>query len=463
MNSKSATTLRSALVPLAAALALGGCINLAPEHQRPAAPVAASWPAPAAADAKALDWEQFYAADPRLVALIRSALANNRDLRVATLNAEQARQLARVSDANRWPTIGIGGSAARAPNAFGVNTTTYEAGVALASYQLDLFGQLRNQSDAATARYFASAAGVRAARINLIAAVASAHYSYQADTEMLELAQRTLATRQDSERLTRLMFDNGAASALDRAAAESATAAAASALAQATRQQAQDRNALVLLTGEPALAADLPAGQPLAATALPEAPAGLPSEVLIRRPDVIQAESQLSAAEADVGAARANFFPSITLTSELGTASTALRQLFKNTVWTWSAQALLPIFDAGRNRANLEAAKAAQGAAVAQYEKAVQTAFREVSDALVARQTWGEQLQSQQRQTDAERERLQLTELRAHNGAASALELLDAQRSSFAAEQALVQARLAGLVSGVQLYQALGGGDIEAR
>jgi len=455
--------MKSKLVALVAALALTGCINLAPDHQRPAAPVAASWPAPAAAEAQALNWEQFYAADPRLVALIGAALEHNRDLRVATLNAEQARQLARVADANRWPTLGIGGSATRAPNANGVNTTTYEAGVAMSSYELDLFGAVRNASDAATARYLASAAGVRAARISLIAAVASAHYSLLADTEMLDLASRTLATREDSERLTRLMFQQGAASAIDMAAAESATAAAASAVAQAKRQQGQDTNALVLLTGEPALATDLPAAHALADTALPVVPAGLPSEVLIRRPDVLQAESSLSAAEADVGAARANFFPSITLTAELGTASTALRQLFKNTVWTWSAQALMPIFDAGRNRANLEAAKAAQGAAVAQYEKAVQTAFREVSDALIARETWADQLKSQQRQTDAERQRLDLVQLSAHHGAASTLDLLDAERSSFAAEQALVQARMAGLLAGVQLYKALGGGDVEAK
>jgi len=463
MKSKSAMLRSPTCVALVAALALAGCINLAPEHKRPDAPVATSWPAPVASEVQALNWEQFYAADARLVALIHAALDHNRDLRVAALNAEQARQLARVSDANRWPTLGLGGSASRAPNASGVNTTTYEAGVAVSSYELDLFGAARNASDAATARYFASAAGVRAARISLIASVAAAHYSLLADTELLDLAERTLATREQSERLTRLMFDGGATSAIDMAAAESATAAAASAVAQAKRQQGQDTNALVLLTGEPGLANELPSARALADTALPEVPAGLPSEVLIRRPDVLQAESTLAASEADVGAARANFFPQIALTADLGTASTALRQLFKNTIFTWTAQAFVPIFDAGRNRANLEAAKAAQGAAVATYEKTVQTAFREVSDALIARETWANQLNSQQRQTDAERKRLELVQLSAHHGAASTLDLLDAERSSFAAEQALVQARMAGLLAGVQLYKALGGGDVPAQ
>lgn len=449
------------LATLAAALALAGCMNLAPDHKRPDAPIAKEWAAPAApvvAQGQALNWEQFYAGDPRLVALIRTALDNNRDLRVAVANAEQARFLARVGEANRWPTLGVGAGAVHTPNTNGVNTTTYTAGVQLASYELDLFGKLRNNSDAAAARYLASEAGARAARLTLVAAVASTYFSLQADTEMLALARSTLDTRLESERLMRLKFDQGAASQIDLATAESASGAAASAAAQAERQMAQDRNALVLLTGQAGLDTTLPSGQQLATVALPEVPTGLPSEVLIRRPDVVQAEAQLSAAEANVGAARAAFFPSISLTSQLGTASTALRDLFSNTVWTWGIQGALTIFDAGRNRANLNANKSAQDAAVASYEKAVQTAFREVSDALAGRQTWGDQLTSQLKQTQAEAKRLNLVELRYSNGAASTLDRLDAQRSSFAAEQALIQVRLSNLLNSVQLYKALGGG-----
>jgi len=446
------------LASLAAALMLAGCVNLAPDHKRPDAPIAKDWAAPAVAQGQALSWEQFYAGDARLVALIRTALANNRDLRVAAANAEQARFLARVGEANRWPTLGLGAAAVHQPNSDGANTTTYTAGVQLASYELDLFGRLRNNSDAATARYLASAAGARAAQLTLVAAVASTYFSLQADTEMLALARNTLETRQESERLMRLKFDQGAASQIDLSTVESASAAAASAAAQAERQRAQDHNALVLLTGQAGLDASLPSGLALAAVALPEVPTGLPSEVLIRRPDVVQAEAQLSAAEANVGAARAAFFPSIALTSQLGTASTALRDLFSNTVWTWGLQGALTIFDAGRNRANLDANKAAQDGAVAAYEKAVQTAFREVSDALAGRQTWGEQLASQLKQTQAEGKRLELVELRYTNGAASTLDRLDAQRSSFAAEQALIQVRLSNLLNSVQLYKALGGG-----
>ncbi|MDM4767773.1 efflux transporter outer membrane subunit [Pelomonas sp. SE-A7] len=445
------------ITALATALLLAGCVNLAPDHQRPAAPVAAEFPQASASEgtaARSLAWQQFYAGDERLQALIELALKNNRDLRVALLNVEQARALARVSDANRWPTVAAGFVNSRTPGKDNTITAAYQAGLQINAYELDLFGKLKNQGDAATARYLASSEGARAAQIALVAGVASSHLALQADEELLQLARSTAATRTDSLRLTRQKYEAGVASALELAGAESALGAAQVALAAAERQRAQDENALVLLVGQP-LPASLPA---VGKAALPDLPVGIPSEVLTLRPDVLQAEGMLRAASANIGAARAAFFPSIALTTSLGTASSHLSDLFSNTAWSFVGQALLPIFDAGRNQANLDSAKAAQDMAVAQYEKAVQTAFREVADALAGRATLGTQLQAQQKQSEAEQQRLKLVQLRFSNGASSSLELLDAQRASFAAQLALVQVRLAQQLNAVQLYKALGGG-----
>ena len=451
------------LLTAAVALMLAGCMTLAPEHQRPAAPVAADWSTAGASragvvtEASALPWQIFYGNDARLRELITLALQNNRDLRMALLNVEQARALVRVADASRLPTVNAGLSSSRLPGANGTATASYQVGLQITAYELDLFGKVKNQSQAASARYLASTEGSRAAQIALVAAVASSYLALQADEELLGLSQLTLTTRADSLRLIRLKVDAGAASALDLSAAESTAAAARAHLVQAQRQRAQDRNALVLLIGQP-LPTSLPAGQLLAAQSLADVPAGLPSEVLTARPDVLQAEQQLVAASANIGVARAAFFPSISLTTSLGTASSQLSNLFSNTVWSFASQVLLPIFDSGRNEANLASAKAAQGIAVAQYEKAVQTAFREVADALAGSATFNDQLQAQGVQARAESERLRLVELRYANGASNSLELLDAQRSAFAAQQVLVQVRLAQLLNSVQLYKALGGG-----
>ncbi|MCV2369854.1 efflux transporter outer membrane subunit [Roseateles oligotrophus] len=449
------------LIAAASTLLLSACMSLAPEHKTPAAPLAASWNHASADGQSAADlpWQSFYAADARLSELIAIALKNNRDLRMALLNVEQARALARVADANRLPTIGAGLSANRQPktDGSGGSSNSYQAGLQISAFELDLFGRVKSQSDAALARYLASAEGSRSAQISLVAGVASSYLALQADHELLALARQTAAAREDSLRLTKLKFDGGAGSALDLSGAESAAAAARASLAQAKRQREQSENGLVLLLGQP-LPANLAGGQPLAAARVFELPAGLPSAVLIKRPDVLQAEQLLIAANANIGAARAAFFPSISLTTSLGTASNELSQLFSNTVWSLGAQALMPIFDAGRNQANLEASKAAQAIAVAQYEKTVQQAFREVADALAGRATYAEQVRAQAEQTRAEAERLRLVGLRFANGASNSLELLDAQRASYAAQQALLQTRLGLLLNNVQLYKALGGG-----
>jgi len=296
---------------------------------------------------------------------------------------------------------------------------------------------------------------------SLVATVASTWLSLQANEELLALTQRTLKTRDDSLRLTRLRFDNGATSALDLRLAESLTAAAQAALAQQQRLRALDRNALTLLVGQTvpeALLATLPIAseQPLFGAV----PAGLPSDLLTRRADIRQAEQQLIAANASIGAARAAFFPRISLTAGLGSASSELSGLFKGGSWgfTLAPQALLPIFDAGRNQAELASAQAGRDIAVAQYEKTIQMAFREVADALASRVTQGDELRALQAQATAEADRFRLSDLRYRNGVASFLDVLDAQRSLFAVQQSLALSQLALQQNQVALYRALGGG-----
>ena len=455
-------TLSRSVITLTAVV-LTGC-SFIPTYEPPPLPVAASFP-DQAADQPAVDirWQDFVT-DARLRELITLALANNRDLRVATLNIEQVRAQYQIRRADLLPTLNLAASGSRQPNASGGTNTSYSVGLAMSSWELDFFGRVASLKEAALAQYLASEEARRAAQTSLVAAVASTWLSLQANDDLLALTQRTLATRNDSLRLTRLRFDNGASSALDLRQAESLTAAAESALAQQQRQRALDRNALTLLVGQSVPDALLltPANAeqaPLMATV----PAGLPSDLLNRRADIRQAEQQLIAANANIGAARAAFFPRISLTAGLGTVSNELADLFKSGSWGLSLapQAVLPIFDAGRNQANLEVAKATREIAVAQYEKAIQTAFREVADALAGRGTLGEQVRAQQAQATAEADRFRLAELRYRNGVASFLDVLDAQRSLFATQQSLALSQLALQQNQVALYKSLGGGWTE--
>lgn len=439
---------------------LSGC-SFIPTHERPAAPVPARFPgqtAEASAGAALPAWESVVA-DARLRELIALALQNNRDLRVAALNMEQVRAQYQIRRADQLPTLNLAATGNRQPNSSGGINSTYTAGVAMASWELDFFGRVAALKDAALAQYLASEEARRAAQTSLVAAVASGWLSLQADEDLLALTQRTLDTREDALRLTKLRFDNGAASALDLRQAESLAAAARGTLAQLQRTRAQNLNALTLLVGQTPPATLLPTAGTSSA-ALQAVPEGLPSDLLTRRADIRQAEQALMAANANIGAARAAFFPRISLTASVGTVSNELSGLFKDGSWGFSLapQALLPIFDAGRNQANLDAARVGRDIAVAQYEKAIQTAFREVADALAGRATLGEQLAALQSQADAEAERLRLTELRYRGGVASSLELLDAQRSLFATQQALTQVQLAHQQNQVALYKALGGG-----
>ena len=446
---------------LAAAALIAGC-SMTPTLERPAAPVPATFPVEAqpasvTASGPVQAWESFIT-DARLRELVALALKNNRDLRVATLNIEQVRAQYQVRRADQVPTVNATVAGNRQPTPSGDISSNYTAGLAMASWELDFFGRVASLKDAALAQFLASEEAQRAVQTSLVASVASSWLSLQTDEALLALTQRTLATREDSLRLTKLRFDNGAASALDLRQAESLTAAARATLAQQRRTIALDLNALTLLVGQEVPANLLPGAGDVAP--FQPVPEGLPSELLTRRADIRQAEQQMVAANANIGAARAAFFPRISLTAGIGTVSTELSGLFKDGSWgfTLAPQALLPIFDMGRNQANLDAAKAARDIAMAQYEKAIQVAFREVADALAGRATLGEQLAAQEAQAQAETDRFRLAELRYRNGVASYLDVLDAQRSLFATQQALAQTRLAQQQNQVALYKALGGG-----
>lgn len=453
------------LTILAASLALAGCASLAPSYERPAAPVATQWPVPqtTSEQAKAADigWREFFTA-PKLQTLIEQALVHNRDLRVSVLNVERAQAQYGVQLADRLPTVaaGAGQTANRAPG--GAITRQYTATLGLSAWELDLFGRVKSLNDAALQQYLATDDARRSAQISLIAQVAGGWLTLAADQERLRLAEQTLLARQDSLRLTQRLQGAGVSSTLDLRQAEIAAEQAQSDLASLTAQVAQDRNALALLVGQRLGADQLPvAGTDSPVTQLAELSAGLPSEVLLARPDVQQAERSLQAANASIGAARAAFFPRISLTASAGTASGELDGLFRSGsgIWSFVPQVSLPIFDAGRNQANLKIAQVDRDIAVAQYEKSIQAAFRDVADALAQRATLGRQVQSQRRLVAQTQDALRLAEARFRQGLDDRLATLDAQRSLYAAEQGLIAARLAQQVNRVTLYKALGGGS----
>jgi multidrug efflux system outer membrane protein len=459
--------MRSTLPIAALALLLSGCASMAPPYERPAAPVAASFPeATQAAAAGAstpqpaadIDWQQFFT-DPRLKALIGLSLQNNRDLRVAVLNVERVRAQYQVQRSEQFPTVQLGATGLFQPNADSQgNRSFYTAGLNVTGYELDLFGRVRSLTDAALQQYFASEEARKAAQISLIAAVANTYLALLADDAQLEAARKTLDSREQGYRLLKLKFDNGALSDYDLAQAQTLVEGARAALALLQRQQMQNQNALVLLVGQP-LPADLPPPLPLQSQGLmADLPAGLPSELLERRPDVRQAENQLRSANANIGAAKAAFFPRITLTGQVGLASADLGDLFSYSMWQFAPRITLPIFDAGANQANLEASQASRDIAVAQYERSIQVAFREVADALAGRATYGEQLRAQQAQTAAEQRRSDLAELRFRNGISSFLDVLDAQRALFQTQQATIVVQAAQQQNLVTLYKVLGGG-----
>jgi outer membrane protein, multidrug efflux system len=449
---------KSLLSLAVAAFVLGGC-SLIPDYQQPEAPVAGQYPqgpayssaqAPAQAAAEQ-GWKQFFH-DPALQQLIQVALENNRDLRVAALNIDAFAAQYRIQRADLFPAVSANGTGSRQrvparasqTGEAGI-TSSYSATVGISAYELDLFGRVRSLSEEALQKYFATEEARRSTQISLVASVANAYL--------------TLGAFEESYKLTARSNEVGVASALDLAQSRTSVENARAQKAKYTRQVAQDENILVLLLGT-GVPANLQAAKPLADDLLSEVPAGLPSDLLHRRPDILQAEYDLKAANANIGAARAAFFPSISLTANAGSLSPDLSGLFKGGSGTWlfQPQINLPIFNAGSLRASLDYSKIQKDIGVANYEKSIQTAFQEVADGLAARQTYTDQLQAQRDFVTANQDYYRLAERRYRIGVDSNLTFLDAQRQLFSAQQVLITDRLAQLVSAVNLYKALGGG-----
>lgn len=460
----------SRLTLLSAALLLSGCINLAPDYQQPEAPLPQQWPSASTSQfgqaSIDLGWRQFIV-DQRLRQVIEQSLQNNRDLRVALLNVEKARALYRIQHAELLPAISLDGSGSHSNTPADLNggdsaVTSHQNSVALgfSNYELDLFGRLRNLSDAALEDYLSLEETRRSTQISLISEVANAWLTLAADSALLELANSTLTSQQASYDLQQRSHALGNTSGLSLAQAQTTVESARVDVAAYQSQVQLDRNALDLLVGATVADDLLPMTLEQNTAELLEIPAGLPSSLLQQRPDVLAAEHNLKAANADIGAARAAFFPSISLTAAAGTSSSDLSGLFKSGsgAWSFAPNISLPIFNAGSNQANLDAAKSEQAIQLASYEKSLQTAFREVADALAVRSTLKQRLEAQQALTDATARSHDLAEALYRNGASSYLDALDAQRQLYAARQDLISLQLTEQSNRITLYKTLGGG-----
>lgn len=468
-----AFSLRTASLALSAVV-LTGCMSLAPAPDTPPLPVPEAWPAHLGsgtdgAHAGELAWQAYFT-DPLLQRLIETALENNRDLRLAALRVEEASATFRIQRSDRFPAVGVGaqGGRARVPGDLNMSGRSqvggeYRAEVGLSTWELDLWGRVRNLEDAALQRWLASDAARQAVHLALIAQVADGYLGLREIDERVAIARQTVATREESYRIFRRRVEVGSTSKLDLTQVQTLLNQAQALLTQLEQARATQLHALALLVG--ADPGPLPTKAPFdETTVLAELRAGLPSELLVSRPDIISAEHQLRAGDANIGAARAAFLPRIALTGSFGTASSDLDGLFDSgsRAWTFMPTLSLPIFDGGRRRANLELSEVRRDIAVAGYEKTIQTAFREVADALSAKYWLAEQLTIQRANLEAQSERARLAQLRYDNGSAAFLEVLDAQRDLLDAGQQLVQARRALLSSQVALYAALGGGTLAA-
>ena len=486
---KARALVRWLATPLCVAT-LAAC-SFVPKYEQPAAPVSATWPDSAGAQVEGgvaaadLPWQQFVH-DAQLREVIQLALENNRDLRVAVQNMEQARAQYQIRRADQFPSVGVTGGATRsAPNPYAALggpsvTTSYSVGAGVSAWELDFFGRVAALKDAALADYLATEEARKSAQISLIASVASTWLQLKTDTELLALAERTLGTRDQSLRLTKLRFDNGASSALDMRLAESLSASAQATRAQQQRLRAQDINLLTLLVGQPVPERLIP---PVPAVVTAEAPrdltqataavqpaadlptfaevaAGLPSDLLLRRPDIRAAEQQLIGANANIGAARANFFPTISLTASAGVGSDSLSSLFSHgmKVWSFAPSITLPLFSGGNNMAQLRYAEAEKKGLIATYEKTIQSAFKDVADALARRETLSEQLDAQREYVAAEQKTLDVATRSYKAGAGDYLTVLTAQRSLWSAQESLIALQQTDLENRITLWQSLGGG-----
>lgn len=434
-----------------------GC-TLTPAYERPTLPVANEYADGGGQGLAAADrgWREVFG-DPRLQAVIDLALRSNRDLRIAALNIELTRAQYRISRAALLPSVNaIGGVDIRGRNSD--ITGEYSVGVG-ASFEIDLFGRARSLKDAALEEYLATEEARRATHLALVGEVVAQYLRERAYDEQRILAERTLATVRESQTMTSRLMEAGQRSDLDVRTAEAQVHAARAEVSRLGRLRAQAENALVLLVGQP-LPENLPAAQLLeTASVIADLPAGVPSEVLLRRPDILGAEHRLRGANANIGAARAAFFPTISLTGFAGFASTALASLFTGGLaWSFAPRISVPLFTGGANKANLDVAKVRKKIEVARYEQAIQIAFREVADALVARQLFDEQLEAQTARAAAEQKRFEISETRYRNGIESYVSVLAAQQDLYATQQQLIELRLQRLTNLAQLYTALGGG-----
>lgn len=458
--------MKPTLIALSIAGLLSGC-SLIPNYERPTAPVEATWAQASSATANVAaltNWQAFFV-DPQLQQLIQVALDNNRDLRVAALNVEAYRAQYRIQRSALFPSVSADGAGNRAHMPADLTgtgnsmiTSQYSATVGVA-WELDLFGRLSSLRESALQEYFASVEAQRAAQTSLVASVANAWLTWQADQTLLKLTQDTLKTYEESLALTQRSFDVGVTSALELSQAKSAVDSARVNLARYKRLQALDINALTLLLGQ-APDSRLLVAKGLETQPLAEVPVGAPSELLQQRPDILQAEYRLKAANANIGAARAAFFPKISLTGAAGTASNELSGLFDggSGYWAFAPSISVPIFTAGKLKANLDYAQISKDAQIAQYELAIQSAFREVADGLVSHATYAEQVQAQRNLLRTNEDYYGFAERRYRGGVDSYLTLLDAQRQLFTAQQQLIADRLNQLISEVNLYKAVGGG-----
>ena len=453
---------------LLAALLAGGCGVLEPRLPEAVPATPSAWPSPSATATQAPDdarpaadigWRDFFA-DPRLEEVIAQALANNRDLRVAMLNVERARSQYRIQRADRVPALGAVATMTRSGGDGRPVLETYTADLGVTEFEVDLFGRVRNLSEAALQRYFAQEENRRSAQLTLVAEVAAAYLSLAADRDQLRVAAATLRAREESHALTEKRYELGAVSGLDLQLSRTQVESARAELARYAGQVAQGANALDLLVGRPVAPELRPESLDADVIGLDSLPAGLPSEVLLGRPDVLAAEHLLRAANADIGAARAAFFPSITLTGAVGYASDDLSGLFDAGTGTWAfvPQVRVPIFQGGRLRAGLGVATADRDIALAQYEKSIQAGFREVADALALSATLADQRAAREATVEAAAEADRLSRARYEAGRDSYLVQLESQRSLYLAQQALIATRLAEQVNRVALYKALGGG-----
>ena len=462
------------LLPVVMVFFLGGC-TMAPKYTRPEAPVPAQWPMGAAyiyfenaADestplASTLSWREFIT-DKRLQEVIETALKNNRDLRVAALNVERARALYGIGRASLLPSVNAAGSwnkthvpADLSSSGSATTSERYDVNLGITSWEIDFFGRIRSLKDLALEQYLATDQALRSSQILLTSTVVQAYLALAADKEALQLVLKTLEAQEAAYKLIRKRYDVGMISELDLRRAQSQVDMARGDVARYTQLVAQDENGLNLLAGSPIRQELLP--QDLTSVSSPgNISPGLSSELLLRRPDVLAAEHQLKAANANIGAARATFFPRISITAAAGTASAELSGLFKSEsgAWSFTPQIIMPIFDA-RTWFAYDVTKIEKEISIAQYEKAIQTAFREVADALAERSMVNQRVAAQQSLVEAFAETYRLSEARYTKGVDSYLSVLDAQRSLYAAQQGLIVLRLSLLVNRVTLYKVLGG------